>query len=101
MKQIIIFTIAAILIFSCKHNNTKENEVKVIDKVSMPISEIEEKSDTTIFDYSSKKIIKMNSKDSAEAFEDKIYYEKDTNEITVFELTNLKEVVSICRTPSE
>lgn len=67
----------------------------VVEPLPKYTSEIEDGSDTTIYDYSSKRIIKMNSKDSAEAFEDKIYYEKDTNEITVFELTNLKEVESI------
>ena len=67
----------------------------VVEPFPKSTSEIEDGSDTTIYDYSSKRIIKMNSKDSTEAFEDKIYYEKDTNEITVFELTNLKEVESI------
>ena len=95
MKHTIIFIILSLSIFSCKHTNTEDNELKVLNQVSMSTSEIEDGSDTTIYDYSSKRIIKMNSKDSTEAFEDKIYYEKDTNEITVFELTNLKEVESI------
>lgn len=90
-----IFFIIILTIFACTHKNAKKNEGKVIDQISKSISEVKEESDTTIYDYSSKRIIKMNSKDSTEAFENKIYYEKDTNEITVFELTNVKEVESI------
>ena len=95
MKFTIILIILSLFLFSCNQNNTKVNEGEVIVQFTKSTSEIVEESDTTIYDYSSKRVIKMNSNDSIKAFEDKVYYENDTNEITVFELTNVKEVESI------
>ena len=95
MKFTIIFIIPSLFLFSCNQNNTKVNEGEVIVQFAKYTSEIGEESDTTIYDYSSKRVIKMNSHDSTEAFDHKVYYERDTNEITVFELTNFKEVESI------
>lgn len=95
MKYTITFIILTLSLFSCNPKTTKNNEAIVVKSLSKSTSDVKEESDTTIYDYSSKRVIKMNSHDSTEAFDHKVYYERDTNEITVFELTNLKEVESI------
>ena len=95
MNNITILIVILSSITSCYQKGFKEKTQGSTTFPSNSSLTTNKDSDTTIYDYLSKRIIKMNSVDSTEAFEDKIFYENDTNEITVFELTNLKEIESI------
>lgn len=95
MNDITILITILLSITSCYQKGFKDKTQASTTFPSNSSTTTNKDSDTTIYDYLSMRIIKMNSVDSTEAIEDKIFYENDTNEITVFELTNLKEIESI------
>ena len=94
MNYKIYILIFAFSISSCNQGSHREKESK--QSISMDVSEspteIKKDSDTTTYDSSSNLVIKMNSKDSIEAYENKIFYETDTNEQNVIELKSASKI---------